>query len=153
MQTQDMRNLNRARWREAGDFNANSVITSVPGSGGNTPGKVVLVSRIIPAGAVAYIELFSANVIDVGNADQIYFQIVRNGTPIQAGAERIPGVQFQYQPQIGLNAFIPSGQLEIWALNISGMNTAIEPSAIAAVAVQCQAWWSGKLLSEKGGLI
>lgn len=149
----ELRNIGRSRYRDGGDFNANSSIVSVPASGGNTPGRQILVSREIPGGAIAYIEIFSANVIDIANADQIYFQIVRNGAPLQAGSERIPGVQFQYQPQIALGVFVPSGQIEIWALNISGMNTAIEPTAIAGVAIQCQAWWAGKLLSEKGGII
>lgn len=148
----ELKSIGRNRYKDGGDFSATSVIQSVPASGGNTPGKVVLVSRVIPAGAIALIDIFSANVIDIANADQIYFQIVRNGNPIQAGSERIPGVQFQYQPQIALRAFVPSGQVEIWALNISGMNAVIEPSAIAAVAIQCQAWWSGTLLSERGGI-
>jgi hypothetical protein len=44
------------------------------------------------------------------------------------------------------------GLIEIVAYNISGMTTSIEPAALAAIAVNCQAWWTGNLLSERGGI-
>lgn len=137
----------------AGDFSATGVITVIPVGTTSVPGRVSLARRTIPAGATAYLKLWSAQVIDIGNADQVYFAVMKNGTAVQSGMERIPGTQFQYQPQIDLGLFLHAGVIEIVAFNISGMLTSIEPLAIAGpVAVQAQAWWSGSLLSDKGGI-
>lgn len=137
----------------AGDFGATGVITTIPVGTTSIPGRVSLVRRTIPAGATAFLKLWSAQVIDLGNADQVYFAVMKNGTPVQAGMERIPGTQFQYQPQIDLGLFLQAGEIEIIGFNISGMLTSIEPLAIVgAVAVQAQAWWTGSLLSDRGGI-
>ena len=137
----------------AGDFSASGVTVSVPGGSVGFPGRVTLVSRTLASGAAALLTKWSAKVVDIGNSDQIYFQICRNGQPIQSGLERIPGVQFDYQSQIELNLAVGGGELTIVALNISGMSTTIEPAALAgSVAIQCQAWWAGNLLSERGGV-
>lgn len=138
--------------KPAGDFNQTGLTISTPGSVTNAPTRTVLASRIIPAGAKAFLEIWAARVVDIGNDNQIYFAIERNGQAIQAGAQRIPGQQFTYQPQIALNAYLPPGLLEIVAYNISGVPVTIEPDAIAAVAIKCQAWWTGTLLSERGGI-
>lgn len=137
----------------AGDFSATGVKQTIPVGTLSVPGKIVLVKRTIPAGAMAFLKLMSAVVVDIGNADQVYFTITKNGTPIQAGVDRIPGIQFQYQPQIDLSLFLTAGEIEIVGYNISGMLTSIEPDAIAgAVTIQAQAWWTGSLLSERGGI-
>lgn len=131
----------------AGDFNATGAISSVPGGTTNAPGRLVIASRAVPSGVKAFLEKWSAKVVDVGNADQIYFAITKNGNPIQAGAERIPAIQFDYQAQIDLNVLLTPGQIEIIAFNISGMSATIEPQAAAvAVSVNCQAWWTGNLV-------
>ena len=138
----------------AGDFSATGVRQTVPGSS-NTfiPGKTVLASRVIPAGAKAILEYFSAKVVDIGSADQIYFAITRNGIPIQSGVDRIPGLQFDYQSQIRLGIVLLPGLIEIIAYNISGMLSSIEPDAIvAATDIRCQAYWVGALTSERGGI-
>lgn len=137
----------------AGDFSATGSRITIPVGTVAVPGRVVLARRTIPAGAMAMLKMWSAQVIDIGNADQVYFAIMRNGIAIQSGLERIPGVQFQYQPQLELNLILHAGEIEIVGFNISGMQVSIEPDAIAgAVAINAQAWWSGSLLSEKGGL-
>lgn len=137
----------------AGDFGATGVITTIPVGTTSIPGRVSLVRRTIPAGATAFLKLWSAQVVDLGNADQVYFAVMKNGTPVQAGMDRIPGIQFQYQPQIDLGLFLTPGEIEIIGFNISGMLTTIEPSAIAgAVGIQAQAWWTGSLMSDKGGI-
>lgn len=137
----------------AGDFGATGVLTSIPVGTSSIPGRVSLVRRTIPAGATAYLKLWSAQVVDIGNADQVYFSVMKNGTPVQAGMDRIPGTQFQYQPQIDLGLFLTPGEIEIIGFNISGMLNTIEPTAIAgAVVIQAQAWWTGSLLSDKGGI-
>ncbi len=139
--------------KNAGDFNATGLKTSVPGGTANAPGRVVLIARTIPSGAKAFLEKWSAKVVDVGLADQIYFAILRNGSPIQSGMERIPAIQFDTQSQIELSLLLTPGYIEIVAYNISGMAVTIEPDAIgASTAVNCQAWWSGGLLSERGGI-
>lgn len=140
--------------KKGGDFNATGIKSSIPGSTTTSiPGRVVLVSKVIPSGATAYLKFWSAKVIDVGNADQVYFAITRNGTPIQSGMERIPGFQFDYQAQIEMGILVRSGLIEIVGYNISGMLATIESDALAvAVAVNCQAWWIGDLLSERGGI-
>lgn len=132
-----------------GDFNATGVRTSVPAGTTNTPGRAVIASRTIPAGAKAYLEKWSAKVIDIGSADQVYFAITKNGSPIQSGMERIPAIQFDYQGQIDLNVLLTPGLIEILAYNISGMSTTIEPDANVAISVNCQAWWTGGLVSER----
>lgn len=135
-----------------GDFSATGIKTAVPAGTAGIPGSITLVSRVIPSGAPVFLKNWSAKVIDVANADQIYFAILRNGTPIQSGLERIPALQFDFQPQIDLSLYLSPGLIEIKAYNISGMLTSIEPEAIAAVIVNAQAWWAGVLLSEKGGI-
>lgn len=138
--------------KKGGDFNGTGLKTSCVAGSTIVPGRTVLVSRVIPAGAKAFLERWSAKVVDIGNADQIYFAITKNGLPIQSGMERIPALQFDYQAQIDLNVLLTPGLIEVVAYNISGMLTAIEPDAIAAgVAVNCQAWWIGSLTSERGG--
>jgi hypothetical protein len=137
----------------AGDFGATGRTTVIPVGTSSIPGRVSLVRRTIPAGATAFLELWSAQVVDIGNADQVYFAVMKNGAPVQAGMDRIPGTQFQYQPQIKLGLFMQPGEIEIIGFNISGMLTSIEPDAIAgAVPVNAQAWWSGSLLSDRGGV-
>lgn len=137
----------------AGDFSVTGLRTSIPVGTSSIPGRVVLARRTIPAGATAFLKLWSANVLDIGNADQVYFAVMKNGSPVQAGMDRIPGTQFQYQPQIDLGLFLQAGEIEIVGFNISGMLTTIEPDAIVgAVVVSAQAWWSGSLLSDKGGI-
>jgi len=135
--------------QNAGDFNATGLKTSVPAGTTNDPGRAVIASKVIPSGAKALLLVWSAKVVDVGNADQIYFAITKNGTPIQSGAERIPAIQFDYQAQIELNLLLTPGLIEIIAFNISGMSITIEPDANVAVPVNCQAWWSGNLMSER----
>lgn len=137
----------------AGDFGATGLIVSIPVGTTSIPGRATLVRRTIPAGATALLKIWSAQVIDLGNADQVYFAIMKNGTPLQSGMDRIPGTQFQYQPQLDLGLFVNAGEIEIIGFNISGMLTSIEPTAIGgAVAVNAQAWWTGSLLSDKGGI-
>jgi hypothetical protein len=137
----------------AGDFSATGRVTVIPVGTTSIPGRVSLVRRTIPAGASAFLKLWSAQVVDIGNADQVYFAVMKNGAAVQAGMDRIPGTQFQYQPQIDLGLFLQAGEIEIIGFNISGMLTTIEPDAIAgAVPVNAQAWWSGSLLSDRGGI-
>jgi hypothetical protein len=138
--------------KNGGDFNATGVKTSCVAGTTNVPGRTVIASRVIPAGAKAFLEKWSAKVVDIGNADQIYFAILKNGSAVQSGMERIPAIQFDYQAQIELNVLLTPGLVEIVAYNISGMATSIEADALAAVAVNCQAWWSGSLTSERGGI-
>ena len=138
--------------KNGGDFNATGVTTSCAAGSTNFAGRTVLASRTIPAGAKAFLERWSAKVVDVGSADQIYFAILKNGQAIQSGMERIPAIQFDYQAQIELNVLVTPGFIEIVAFNISGMTTSIESAALAAIAINCQAWWSGNLLSERGGI-
>jgi hypothetical protein len=133
----------------AGDFNATGVKTLVPAGSVGFPGRSVIAARTIPAGAKAFLEKWSAKVVDVGNSDQIYFSITKNGTPIQSGMERIPAIQFDFQAQIDLNVLVTPGLIEIIAYNISGMSVTIEPDANVAVPVNCQAWWIGSLTSER----
>lgn len=136
--------------RDGGDFNVTGTKVSVPGGTTNAPGKVTIASRVIPSAAKALLQTWSAKVVDVGNADQIYFSITKNGVAVQAGLERIPAIQFDYQAQIALNVLLTPGLIEIIAYNISGMSTTIEPDSIAAAtAVNCQAWWTGSLVSER----
>lgn len=145
--------MSLAQLNIAGDFSATGIRTQIPVGTTGIPGRVSLVRRTIPAGAKAFLKLWSAQVIDIGNADQVYFAVMRNGAPVQAGMDRIPGLQFQYQPQIDLGLFLTPGEIEIIGFNISGMSTTIEPDAIAgAVAINAQAWWSGNLLSDRGGI-
>lgn len=145
--------MNLSAVRQAGDFSATGLKVAAAGATGiGFPGKTILISRIIPAGSKAVLERWSAKVIDLADADQIYFAILKNGIPLQSGMERIPGIQFEYQPQIDLNVVLGPGLIEIVAYNISGMSATIEPDALAiATIVNCQAWWSGSLLSERGG--
>ena len=139
--------------QNAGDFSASGLIVSVPGGTVGFPGRATLVAKTLAAGAAALLTKWSAKVVDIGNSDQIYFHICRNGQPIQSGLERIPGLQFDFQSQIDLNLAVGGGEISIVALNISGMSNTIEPSAIAgSVTIQCQAWWAANLLSEKGGV-
>ena len=136
--------------RAGGDFNANGVSTLSPGSVTNFATRTVLVARTIPAGAKCLLEKWSARVIDIGNDNQVYFAIQRNGIAIQSGFERIPGEQFTYTPQLELNVLLASGLIEIVVFNISGVPVTIEPAALAARSIQCTAWWSGSLISERG---
>lgn len=144
-----------AQQKLAGDFNATGLIVTVPGSVTpfTKPGQATLVTRTIPSGAMARLRQWSAKVIDVGNSDQIYFAILLNGMPVASGTNRIPGVEFDYQPQLDVNVLLNPGELSIVAYNISGMNQAIEANAVVGPAdTKCQAWFSGDLLSERGGL-
>lgn len=134
-----------------GDFSATGPKTLCVAGSTGFPGRTVLAARTIPAGAKARLDKWSAKVVDVGNADQIYFAILKNGIPIQSGMERIPGIQFDYQAQIELNVLLTPGYIEIVAYNISGMSTTIESQALAATDINCQAWWIGTLTSERGG--
>lgn len=135
--------------QQVGDFNATGVKTSVPAGTTGVPGRAVMASRVIPAGSKALLERWSAKVVDVGNADQIYFVIAKNGASIQSGMERIPAIQFETMNQIDLNVLLTPGLIEILAFNISGMSVTIEPDANIAVPVNCQAWWSGNLVTER----
>jgi len=137
--------------QNAGDFNATGVAVAVPAGTTNAPGRAVLASRVLPSGAKAILEKWSAKVIDIGNSDQVYFVITKNSAPIQSGMERIPAIQFDYQSQIDLNVLIGPGLIEVVAYNISGMSATIEPNANVAVSVSCQAWWSGSLVNESKG--
>lgn len=143
--------VKKSGFKLAGDFNRTGLKVSVPGGTTNTPGKAILVSGVIPAGARAFLELWSAKVIDIANSNQVYFVITKNGQSVQAGSERIPGTMFDFMSQMSLNLQLTPGLIEIAAYNISGMSTTIEPDAIAAVPVNCQAWWAGSLLSERMG--
>jgi hypothetical protein len=136
--------------RDGGDFNATGVSTLTPGSVTSLPTRTVIASRAIPAGCKALLQKWSGRVIDIGNDNQIYFAIQRNGIAIAAGFERIPGEQFTYTPQLDLNIVIASGLIEIVAYNISGVPVTIEPNALAARNILCTAWWSGTLISERG---
>lgn len=139
---------------KGGDFNATGAKVSLTAPAStSTPSRTVLVSRTIPSGAMAILKTWSAKVVDIGNADQVYFAILKNGSPIQSGMERIPGVQFDYQPQLQLDILLTPGLIEIVGYNITGMLTTIEADAVAApIAVAAQAWWTGELLSERGGM-
>lgn len=136
--------------RDGGDFNSNGVTTLAVGSVTSFPTRTVLASRVIPAGTKAVLVKWSARVIDIGNDNQVYFSIQRNGIAIQAGFERIPGEQFTYTPQLDLNVLIASGLIEIVVFNISGVPVSIEPNALAARNINCVAWWIGSLISERG---
>ena len=138
--------------KSGGDFNATGANVIAPGLAANRATRTVLASRVIPAGAKALLETWSARVIDQSNDNQIFFAIERNGAALQSGLERIPGTQFTYQPQLTLNVLVAPGTIEIVAYNISGVPITIEPQSIAApVDITCEAWWSGSLTSERGG--
>lgn len=136
-------------WQASQEFNETGDMVAIPGSStGNAPGQATLASRNCPNGARALLEKFSAKVVDLANSDQIYFSLRRNGSPIGPGYDRVSGIQFDFSPQFELGVDVGPGEIEIVGFNISGMNTAIEPNAVAvATDVRCQAWWQGKLLS------
>lgn len=137
----------------AGDF-SQSAPTQITVAGGTlqAPGRTVIVTRTLAGGARAKIVKWSAKIMDVGNSDQLYFAFMRNGIPLQASLSRVPGLQFDTQSQIDLDLDIAPGVISIVAFNISGMSTTLEPNALdLAVDIKCQAWWSGMLLSERGG--
>ena len=138
--------------KPAGDFSASSQVISVPGGTTQAPGRAVIATRTLAGGATAIIQRWSAKVIDAGNSDQIYFSIQRNGAALEIGKERVPGIEFDFQSQLEINSSVYSGEISIVAFNISGMSATIEPTALGApVAIRCQAWWAGILLSERGG--
>lgn len=136
-------------WTKAQEFNETGDMVTIPGSAtGNTPGQAILATRNCPNGARAFLEKFSAKVVDLANSDQIYFSLLRNGSPIGPGYERVSGIQFDFSPQFELGVDVGPGEISIVGYNISGMNTAIEPNASAVAAdVRCQAWWQGSLLT------
>lgn len=138
--------------KKAGTFSATGVVQSVPGGSTTRPGQVTLVSRTIPNGCALQLDTWSANVIDVGNSNQIYFAILRNGSPIAPNLTRVSGETFGAQSILDIHEAVRSGTIEIVAYNISGMLTTLEADALgAATAIRCQAWFTGILLSEQGG--
>ena len=66
-------------YSQAGQFNGTGAKVSVPAGTSSVAGKATLVSRVIPNGARMILDKFSAKVIDIGNADQVFFAILRNG--------------------------------------------------------------------------
>ena len=145
--------LKPARYKRAGSFSATGQVVSVPGGTSTQPGKVVLAQRVVPSGCAIEMESWSAAVIDIGNSNQIYFALTRNGVPIGSNLARVPGEVFNNQAILDIKEAVYAGVIEVIAYNISGMSTSIEPDAIAvATPVRCQAWFTGTLLSERGGL-
>lgn len=139
-------------WKAAGSFNSVGLRLDCAGGTANAPGRTVIATRVCPSGARCVIERMSAKVADVGNADQIYFAIERNGASIGTGFNRIPGIEFDFQSQIEVGEELAPGTIDIVAYNISGMSTTIEPDALAvAQTIRCQAWYSGKLLAQERG--
>lgn len=140
-------------WKASQEFNEVGEMVTIPGSStGNKPGKAVLASRVCPNGARALLQRYSAKVVDLANSDQIYFMFARNGAAIGPGYERISGIQFDYSPQFEVGVDVGPGDIEIIGFNISGMNTSIEPNAVAvATDVRAQAWWQGSLLAQARG--
>lgn len=132
------------------DFNITSQRINVPGStNGQTPNRVVLASRTVANGARVRITIFAGKVVDLANADQIYFAIERNSQAIMPGYERIPGLQFEYQAQQLVGIDLPPGEIQLVAYNISG--AAQEADALGvATDIRCQAWSQGNLLALRG---
>lgn len=136
------------RYLPVQDFNITSQMITTQGSAGQTALRTVLASREVPNGARLRIDIFSAKVVDLANADQIFFAIERNGIAIAPGYERIPGLQFEYQAQQSINIECAPGNIQLVAYNISGANVNIEPDALgAATAVRCQSWMVGQLMA------
>lgn len=128
------------------EFHITSKRITVPGStDGVRPNRVVLASRIIPSGARARLDIFSAKVVDLGNADQIYFSVERNGAPIASGWEEVPGIQFEYQSQQLVGIELAPGEVQLVAYNISG--STYSDALPTATDVRCQAWLQGQLLA------
>jgi hypothetical protein len=151
-ETPQIAGLRTVKRNRAGSFSATGGVISVPGGSTNTPGKITLVSKVVPAGAAAELDSWSANVIDVGNSNQIYFAILRNGNPVAPNVNRVSGEVFGASQILDIKEALYPGTIEIVAYNISGMSTTIEADALpAAVAIRCQAWFTGSLLSERGG--
>lgn len=151
-ETPQIAGLRSSRLQKAGSFSATGTVISVPGGTATVPGKAVLASRVVPSGGAVELESWSANVIDSGNSNQIYFAILRNGSPIGSNLNRVSGELFGNQAILNLREALYPGLIEIVAYNISGMNTSIEADALeVAVSVRCQAWFTGVLLSERGG--
>ena len=131
-------------YQVAGEFSQTSDVVSVPaGAGFGTTAPQVVCTRRIPGGAKAFLERFSARVVDAGNADQIYFSVRRNNQAIGSSLVKIPGIQFDFTAQIGIEETIDAGEVEIVAFNKSGTS---EPDAAAAIDIRVQAWWAGALL-------
>ena len=151
-ETPQIAGLRSQQLQKAGAFSGTGTVQSVPGGTATAPGRLVLVSRVIPNGCALLLNNWSANVIDVGNSNQIYFALLRNGSPIAPNLVRVPGETFGAQSILDVQENVRAGTIEIVAFNISGMNTTLEADALgAAVAVRCQAWFTGTLLSERGG--
>ena len=151
-ETPQIAGLRNRKLHKAGSFSVTGTVLSVAGGSGATPGKQVLASRVIPNGAALQLENWSVNVIDPGNSNQVYFAMLRNGSPISSSMTRVPGETFGASQVIDVGELILSGTIEIVAYNISGMLTSIEPDALdVAVAVRCQGWFTGTLMSERGG--
>lgn len=137
--------------KPAGGFSSTGVVVSVPGGTTTRPGSATLTRQALAMGASGILERWFAHVVDTAGADQVYFQLCRNGFPI-SGYERIPGVQFDNQGSLEINENVYPGEISIVAYNISGMSIAIEANAVdLAIPVQCQGGFSGKLLSARGG--
>jgi len=144
--------LRNARYRKAGTYSETGQVMSVAGGTATVPGRTVLATKTVPNGCALVLERWSANVIDIGNSNQIYFAILRNGAAISSNLARVSGEIFGSQQILDMQETVMSGVIEIVAYNISGMATMIEPNAVdAAVAVQCQAWFTGTLMSEERG--
>ena len=151
-ETPQVAGLRNPALKKAGAFSGTGTVQSVPGGTATAPGRLTLVSRVIPNGCALLLNNWSANVIDIGNSNQIYFALLRNGNPIAPNLFRVPGETFGAQQILDVQEHVYAGTIEIVAFNISGMNTTLEPDAIAAaVPVRCQAWFTGTLLSERGG--
>ena len=144
--------LRSVKFRKGGSFSVTGQVRSVAGGTETVPGRTVLAGGTVPSGCTLVLERWSANVIDIGNSNQIYFAILRNGAAISFNLARVSGEIFSSQQILDMQETVMSGVIQIVAYNISGMATTIEPNALdAAVAVQCQAWFTGTLMSEERG--
>lgn len=128
------------------DFHLTSQRVTVPGStDGVRPNRIVLVSRTVPSGARVKLDIFSAKVVDLSNADQIYFSVERNGSAIASGWEQVPGLQFEYQSQQLVGIELAPGEIQLVAYNISG--TSLTDALPTSTDIRCQAWLQGQLLA------
>lgn len=151
-ETPQIAGLRNRSLKKAGTFSATGVVVSVPGGTTTRPGQAVLASRVVPHGCAIQLEAWQPSVVDAGNSNQIYFALLRNGSPIAGNVARVSGETGNLSNVMDVNEVLSSGTIEIVAYNISGMLTTLEADALAAAtSVRCQAWFTGTLLSERGG--
>ncbi len=145
--------LRSRKLHKAGSFSETGMVQSVAGGTSTVPGRIVLASRIVPSGCALQLDAWSVNVIDTGNSNQIYFALLRNGTPVSSNVRRVSGETFGVSNVLDVQEVVDSGVIELVGYNISGMLSTLEADALAvATSVRCQGWFTGTLLSERGGI-